>query len=144
MREVTLPSGATAVLRDADDIAFGDSDDALRAMNIQTDGDGNVTTPMGGMLGELQRAVVVLGVDSWTAVDLHTGEPLPLPMQDPTAIRRLSARDGRFLVKELWSLRDELVPDFSVDGAVKLDPATGQLVNDENSPTSPSAGSATG
>lgn len=110
--EITLPSGATAVLREADELLAGDRDDALALMNPQVDGE-QLSSPIGEVLVQFQRAVLTLGIESWTCVD-RTGEPLPVPAVDPTSLRKITARDQAYLYSQLESLKDELFPDFSV------------------------------
>lgn len=129
-RTITLPSGATAVLRDADDVTFGDREDVLKMFDIIDPTTGGLRATGGDLLVAFERAVIVLAVESWTLADRRTGEPLPLPTVDPGVLRRLTVRDGAYLAKQAEELRDLLFPDFSVSP----DPA---------SPTSPSVVSAT-
>lgn len=110
--EVTLPSGATAVLREADELLAGDRDDALAMMNPDLDGE-KLRSPMGEVLVQYQHAVIMLGVESWTCTD-RAGEPLPVPAVDKTSLRKITARDSAFLYNELEPLKNELFPDFTV------------------------------
>lgn len=111
--EVTLPSGATAVLREADELLGGERDDALSGMNINVDGE-VMTSSAGQMMVEFTHAVLVLGVESWTCTERGTDTVLPIPAVDVTSLRKITARDSAFLYGQLESLKDELFPDFDV------------------------------
>lgn len=113
--EITLPSGATAVIREPDDLLYGEREDALTQLkSISLDGKLDLSAPGGALMVELQRAIIVLGVESWTEVDKATGELLPTPAVDPSALRKVSARDGAYLWDQTQPLLAELFPDFSV------------------------------
>jgi hypothetical protein len=109
--DITLPSGATVTLLDVDELDFGAREDVLSELNV--DMDGNVLDIGGKVLVEFQRALIKMAVTGWTCTG-RDGALLPLPSQDPTAIRRLKARDGNALFKAIEPLKDELFADFDV------------------------------
>lgn len=112
--EITLPSGSTVTVKDADDITFGDREDITAQFDIDPS-TGKVNGSGGTVMNQFQRAAFVMGVESWAFTDKATGEVLPIPAQDPASVRQLSARDGAYLFKQLEPLIKELFPDFSVN-----------------------------
>lgn len=109
-RTVTLPSGATAVLREADDLTYGDREDLF--VTIRSDPK-EKATPFGQTINTFFRAMMSVGVESWT-VTARDGTPLPLPSEDPDVVRSLSVKDGAYLGEEVKALQKDLFPDFDV------------------------------
>lgn len=111
--EITLPSGATAVIRDGDDLTYGDREDVFANAPVDPDGGGKVKLAGQG-INDFYRILLRIGVASWTVVDKTTGEVLPIPSADDSAVRKLSIRDGAYLNQELMALQKELFPSFDV------------------------------
>lgn len=113
-RTVTLPSGHTAVLRDPEDLSFGEREDVLGMFN-SIDLNGKLVGAAGKALVEFQRAIIALGVQSWDFFLPDGSTPLPIPSTDPDGLRTLTARDGGFLFNQLQGLSKELFDDFDVN-----------------------------
>lgn len=115
-RTVELPSGATAVLKDPDDVSWADREDVLSYFEGDLGNsiaNGGKVKLGGGMLVRFQRALITIAVETWTCVD-RQGNALPIPRVDGKALRSLSARDGAKLYDEARGLRDLVFPDFGV------------------------------
>lgn len=111
MKTLTLPSGATAEIVEADDLSFGDREDILDLM----DGDPEeLQRSIGKTTNTTIRAVIRYAVKAWTVTDPKTGEPLALPAADPSVLRRMPLRDGAYLDHVLRPFLKELFPDFDV------------------------------
>lgn len=115
---ITLPSGHTVVVKDGDDLTLGDREDLIDRIAPE----GNIKA---GGLNQYNRAMMALVVESWTLTDKTTGEPLPLPSQDITVVRRLPLNDGAFLQKQIDPYVKDMFPSFDVD---KEDSPTGPSV----------------
>lgn len=110
MKTISLPSGAEAEILEPDDLSFGDREDVFASLA------GVDVNNLGGReMNLLCNALITLAVKSWTCIDPHTGEVLPLPSVDPTSVRRLRLKDGSALDaimrKEIMM---ELIADFDV------------------------------
>ncbi len=120
-RTVTLPSGATAVLKEADDVNFGDREDVLNMFQAELGaalGGGGAAAALaslgGGAIVKLQRALITMAVEEWTITDRKTGEVLPIPSVEPDALRKVPIQDGAKLFAEAQGLRDLVFPNFEV------------------------------
>lgn len=139
MQEVTLPSGETAVVKEPDDLTYGDREDFLSAMQIDLDGKAQGVTG-GRVMADLERCLIVAGVASWTVTDPKTGATLPIPSVSGKALRLVRNKDIAMLSEHLRPLREALFPeDFGP--TAKVDPETGRIEADTESPTTPSADS---
>lgn len=115
-RIVELPSGATATLKDPDDVTWADREDVLSYFEGDLGNaiaNGGRPKLGGGMLVRFQRALITIAVESWTCVD-RQGIALPIPKVDGKVLRSLSARDGAKLYDEARGLKDLVFPDFGV------------------------------
>lgn len=110
--EVTLPSGATAVIRDGDDLTYGDREDLIA--NVPTSGEDGKIRLVGKGVNDFYRLILRTVIASWTVLDKATGEVLPIPAVDEAVVRKLSVRDGVFLTGEAKELQKELFPNFDV------------------------------
>lgn len=139
--EITLPSGETAVIKDVDDLTYGDREDFLAAIRVDFDGKAQGVTG-GRVLADMERCLLIAGIESWTVTDPRTGATLPVPSVSSKAMRQVRAKDMAMLAEKLRPLQPALFPeDFGPQA--KADPETGALVPDTESPTTPSVASNT-
>jgi hypothetical protein len=132
--EISLPSGATATIKDPDDLTYGDREDFIASMRIDLDGKAQGVTG-GRLMADLERGLVTVGVEAWTATDRKTGAVLPIPAVSPKSLRLLAVKDFARIATEVRSLQQHLMPEDFGPTAKIVD---GQLVDDTESPTTPS------
>lgn len=138
MHDINLPSGATATMKDSDDLTYGDREDFLASMRIDLDGKAQGVTG-GRIMADMERGLISAAVVAWTVTHPTTNATLPIPSVSPKSLRDLKNKDIQALYGDARKLKDDLFPeDFGPDSAVKQDPETGELTTNTESPTTPS------
>jgi hypothetical protein len=107
MNTVTLPSGATVTLKDAEDLLSGDRDDLLIA------GDKHETNTGKGIA--FNKALLAAVIESWS-LDL-----IP-PSIQIDSLRKLSIKDINFLTEAVKPYLDVIFPELVKTEENKADP----------------------
>ncbi|MBX6769883.1 MAG: hypothetical protein IRY90_22475 [Actinomadura rubrobrunea] len=125
MRTITLPSGHTATLREADDLKNKHRKQVLAEMGLEVNPETRQLSVNGGkFMVNMNTALLRVAVTDWDVTG-DDGQVLQLPSIDPTSLDKISARDGKALDEEVEPLHAVILPDFAPSP-------------DEASPTPPS------
>lgn len=105
-RKITLPSGATVTIKDAEDLKVKDRNRIMRA------GDGNSSAERGIAIGNALLSAIV---EDWSY-------DLLIPSAKDESIEELPIKDYVALMKETESLTKDLFPDLADTDINKMNP----------------------